>query len=464
MNPSDSPPTEELLDHMRWQADPLADDTVSRILGPWQPLPAAASVETSLAANAASWQRLAVVNRLFGKWQDNHSLLGWQADPANTPPDIATELERYVRTAQCLPDWADPGKIARAEQLFLDHGVLSCVLLFCASLPECYVVPDLSSVLHTSGQLEAHTDYRIRATAAMIFPVMMPGGLMAPDGSGIAQILKVRLIHATIRNLILRGNPAQVRSASPSRHSGTAPGVVPPVPAMQTSGDMQQTLFALGWDANEKGLPCNQEEQAYTLLTFSYVFLRSLRKLGIGLARADEEAYLHTWNVVGHVLGIRRELMADGMEQAARLFAMLQTRGCSHQVAPDPRPGLAQALMKTMAQVLPLRILKPFPVLLTRHLCGRATTRHLGLTHAVPWWSRLLFAIGMLLVRGLDALIRLVSPRFCISHLVTRLLGQQFMARILMDQVRPLKLPQSLLDRIGSQMQGWRKVLRPARD
>ncbi|MEB0178442.1 oxygenase MpaB family protein, partial [Undibacterium sp. CCC3.4] len=70
----------------------------------------------------------------------------------------------------------------------------------------------------------------------------------------------------------------------------------------------------------EDGLPCNQEELAYTLLTFGYVFLRSLRTLGLGLAQEDELAYLHTWNVVGHILGIRRELMAETMEQAEALF------------------------------------------------------------------------------------------------------------------------------------------------
>jgi hypothetical protein len=79
----------------------------------------------------------------------------------------------------------------------MEYGALSVTMLFCSSLPECYVIPDLAAVLHATGQLETHTDYRIRATGAMIFPVMMAGGLTAPDGGGIAQILKVRLIHHT---------------------------------------------------------------------------------------------------------------------------------------------------------------------------------------------------------------------------------------------------------------------------
>ena len=55
-----------------------------------------------------------------------------------------------------------PARSSALKTLHGDHGALSCILLFCASLPECYVVPDLSSVLHTTGQLEQNTEYRIR--------------------------------------------------------------------------------------------------------------------------------------------------------------------------------------------------------------------------------------------------------------------------------------------------------------
>ena len=64
---------------------------------------------------------------------------------------------------------------------------------------------------------EAHTEHRIRQTAAMVFPVMMRGGLMSPGGTGVAQVLKVRLIHATIRHLVLRGTPPDSIPALPPR-------------------------------------------------------------------------------------------------------------------------------------------------------------------------------------------------------------------------------------------------------
>jgi hypothetical protein len=415
------------------RADPLADDAIGRILGD-SAIGAGPDLDTMLGT-------IALVNAQLARWQLNGDLAGWRAG-AGVPPEIARGLEDYVAASSRLPDWADADKIARAERIFMDMSMLSCTLLFCASLPQCYVIPDLAAVLQVAGQLDQHTDYRIRSTAAMIFPVMMRGGLTDPSGGGVAQAIKVRLIHATIRHLILRGAPQQALAAGP----------VPPL-APRGAG-LQQTLYAHGWDSAQRGLPCNQEELAYTLLTFSYVFLMGLRRLGLGLPAADEEAYLHAWNVLGHLLGIERALMADSMDAARVLFEGIQARG---QVrTPDARPALATALARTLQRYIPFTLLKPFPVLLTRHLCGAAASKDLGLDGHVSWLSRALFALGMGAVLAVDASVRLFAPGFSISRLVGRILGYRLTVTLLMDQTRPLKLPTALLGQVDDVVRGWR--------
>ena len=433
------------LQRMQHHADPLGDRTIATILGPW-------AQDVAPAPDAPQMQQIARVNQLFAQWTDNASLESWTAPADLLGTEAAQALTRYVQEAQALPSWADRRKIERAEQLFMERGALSCILLFCSSLPECYVIPDLSAVLHQAGQLEQHTEARIRSTAAMIFPVMMHGGLSTGKGAGIAQALKVRLIHSTIRNLILRGAPPGTDVPAPLL---TADHPLAGIASAQGHASMYAALFSLGWNVKAQGLPCNQEEQAYTLLTFSYVFLRSLRRLGIGLDRADEEAYLHAWNVVGHLIGIEQALMAHTMEEATVLFERMQARGRAEPVTPDPRPALGAALMNAMATSIPWKIVQPFPPMMTRLLCGHATATDLGLTAPAPWASRLLFWGTLGLARAIDSVMRIAFRNFSITRMLTRILGYHFMSRVLMSQTRPLQLPNELLQQVDSVVHDW---------
>ena len=422
------------LDEMRWVADPPADDAVAAILGN-------ASAEERA-------RRVEALNATIRTWQTNGGVATFRPDAKLAALGLAEPLASYLTAAQALPPWADAARMARAEALFMEYCALSVTMLFCASLPECYVVPDLAAVLHATGQLEDRAEHRIRTTGAMIFPVMMHGGLTQPEGAGIAQVLKVRLIHATIRNLILRGPPAE----------RTARSKVPALATVQPGDSMTHALGVHGWDLARCGLPNNQEELAYTLLTFGYVFLRSMRRLGIPLDALQEEDYLHAWNVAGHFLGIRRELMVDTMDEAAELFARMQARGRAAWGAgrgPDPRPPLAAALMGAMKSVFPEGVLRDFPVLLTRRLLEPQSRIDLGLEGQVSLASRTAFAAVMGTLRGIDAIARLAFPDFSLSRLVTRAAGYRLTCALLMSQTRELALPSALRPGIRALIARW---------
>ena len=173
------------------------------------------------------------------------------------------------------------------------------------------------------------------------------------------------------------------------------------------------------------------------------------------LFRSDEEAYLHCWNVVGHVLGIRRELLVDTMGQAEVLLAQMQTHGRARPWQPDPRPALGAALMNAMEKAIPFRVLKGFPVLMTRYLCGTICAREIGVSAHASWMTNLFFVLGMGLTRAIDTVVRWVLPEFSISRFFTRVVGYHLMSRVLLDQTRPLKLPQHLLNQVTRAMGQW---------
>ena len=460
-------PSDAELAEWQWVADPHADEAVAAIVGPWPahrhaleaaPLAVSAQAATSDPESAGAWRRIGELNAAMSSWRDNAAVVGWRAD-SQMDAVVSGAIERYVTAASPLPAWAEPERIARAERLFMDHGALSVTMLFCASLPECYVVPDLAAVLHATGQLEDRAEHRIRTTGAMIFPVMMRGGLTRPDGSGIAQVLKVRLIHATVRNLILRESPEAAVAKLLAANDAEGSGIVPALAAIQGTDTIHRALYVHGWDLKGAAVPNNQEELAYTLLTFSYVFLRSLRRLGIPFTPEEERDYLHAWNVAGHFLGIKRELMVDTMEDAAELFARMQARGradwARRPSALDPRPRLGAALMDAMKSVIPDGPFKSFPVLLTRRLMEPASVRDLGLDGHVSWLSRTLFRLLMVTTRGLDALGRLFVPGFSLSRLITRLVGYRLTCALLMSQTRELSVPSTLRPGILALIGAW---------
>jgi hypothetical protein len=463
-----SPVAEAALDEMQWIADPHADDAVAAILGPWPavradappPRLAASALEAAGDPDAARrLLRIEALNTVIRSWQDNAGVAEWRADASQSAAGLADPLEAYVSVAGELPPWADRGRIARAEQMFMDYGALSVTMLFCASLPECYVVPDLAAVLHATGQLEERAEHRIRTTGAMIFPVMMRGGLTDPRGSGIAQILKVRLIHATVRNLILRSPPTAAIAAMRFAEAAGVSGLIPPLASIQPGDSMHRALYAHGWDLKACAVPNNQEELAYTLLTFSYVFLRAMRRIGNGFTRQEEEDYLHAWNVAGHFLGIRRELMVETMDDASELFARMQARGreqwARRRDPVDPRPSLGGALMGVMESVFPEGAFRKFPVLLTRRLVEPASARDLGLDSRVSWLSRFAFAAIMGTSRGIDAVVRLVFRDFSISRLLTRAIGYRLTCALLMSQTRDLSVPSTLRPGIRALIAKW---------
>lgn len=444
----------EALDTLRYAGDPLADATVARLMHDWVSPAAGQSLEQVQQLNQGPLERLNVATRLLHQMPVNGGLADWRPLPPPAYPDLADVLVDYVQQALQDYAWEPDPQVDQAEQVFAELGVLSCLIQFCASLPECYVVPDLSDVLHVAGQLEQHTDHRIRATAAMIFPVMLPGGLTSATGRGVGQILKVRLIHATIRHLILRGEPRAVL-ASVRRAAGTPLGMVPPLPPAVPVQGLQASLLSHGWDLQQHGLPCNQEELGYTLLTFSYVFLRSLRRLGLGLSPEQESAYLHCWNRAARLLGVSDAILASHYGSAAELFALIQQRARAGRPLPDVRPLLGRALVANLESVVPLRLLKPVGPLMIHHLCGQEVASEIGVVTPAGGLSVLIFNLGMALTRGVDALVRVFVPGFSLARFFTRLIGQQYVWAFLLSQTRPLVLPTELLGEVHATLNTW---------
>jgi hypothetical protein len=292
-----------------------------------------------------------------------------------------TQMQEYLHLSARLPAWADPAQIRLGEHVFLRYGLTSFGVLACASLPECYVLRDVAAVLGATQRLAEHARRRIFETSMMVLAVMAEGGLAA-GGSGVRVVQKVRLMHAAVRHLILTS---------------------PPAPAGRTPGSLADALLTQRWP-RERGTPLSQEDLAVVLLTFSHVMLRGWAHLGIALTSSESAAYLHCWNIVGHLLGIRDDLLAHDVEGAAALFDAVKGRRAGD--TPDGR-ALTTALIGVCESFAgPSRVLlRPIPRILMHGLLQSETCQMLAIPALGPWHTsyRPLLRAGVLVGNGVKS-------------------------------------------------------------
>jgi len=230
------------------------------------------------------------------------------------PAQLPAEVQKFLKETVNLPDWADPSKIERGQKLFELSGLEITLCLFCASLPSSYAASKAVQVLHLTAQLDTNTRRRVMETAQFLFDVLSKGSL-GKRGKGLRTIQKVRLMHAAVRLLIRE------------RHK------------------QQPNLWHRDW-----GTPINQEDLAATMLVFWYVVGQPMRQLGVKVSDEDQEAYLHLWNVIGHQLGVRDELLISDVAQANALIDLIRRR--QFRASPEGQE-MTRALLVLLDQLTP---------------------------------------------------------------------------------------------------------------
>lgn len=229
---------------------------------------------------------------------------------------VNDELIEFLSSYNHLPerDWIHRDTLREGGEFYRSNGVLGFLVLACASLPACYSWNNESQVLGYTGKLlkHGHAPRRLPETAQFVIDVAAKGAF-EPDGTAIRAARKVRLIHAIIRYLIVR--PMSVDIA-------VKEGVLMPDP-------MHQDAHHHGDDWRpDRGMPISQEFMAGTLLTFSHLVLRGLRKMGVHASEREQQAYLHRWNALGYFMGIEEDLLQqlDSQQNAQAIFESINQR------------------------------------------------------------------------------------------------------------------------------------------
>ena len=121
-------------------------------------------------------------------------------------------------------------------------------------------------------------------------------------------------------------------------------------------------------------------------MTFSYVAVRSYVKLGVPMPEAQKNAYVHCWNVVGYLMGIREDLLPANYAESRKLYEAIREHQGGRSAAGQ---ALTAALMNLLKNMMPPGA-RHLPVILTRYLVGSQNAQILGLTKA-PFRNRVQF-------------------------------------------------------------------------
>lgn len=193
-------------------------------------------------------------------------------------------LRELVEQAADVPPWVDWETCDRGGELLLRAGPLGGAVLGARSLVLGYATPGGNKPLVFSGRLKEQASSRLNETARFVQAVCRPGG-MRPFADGWQITLKVRLIHAQVRSMIL------------------------------ASGR---------WRSEDWGLPANQHDLAGTTLLFSVSIIEGLRTLGVSIAPSEAEDYVHLWRWVGRTIGVDADLLPASEAEGMRLAALIE--------------------------------------------------------------------------------------------------------------------------------------------
>lgn len=219
-------------------------------------------------------------------------------------PEAPDALRALFAEIDHVPVWVDWGTIDRGGELLFRSGIAGGIVLGAKSLVLGYVSPAGNKPLVLSGRLQQQAARRLNETSRFVQAVCRPGGLQR-HGDGFAITIKVRLMHARVRRMILQGGR---------------------------------------WDAASLGAPINQHDMAGTQLLFSVAVLEGLRSFGFKIASEESESYMHLWRYVSRLIGVDPEISVSSELEAQALANLI----AATQGAPDEDSrALTRALLES---------------------------------------------------------------------------------------------------------------------
>ncbi|WP_043622372.1 oxygenase MpaB family protein [Nonomuraea candida] len=277
------------------------------------------------------------VNELLRTWTKNGQPL-----PAGLPADLRDFMER----ARQLPSWADQGKLGTVVEFNKKRGLYLGLLYGLASGMMSTVIPKEALAVYYS-QGGADMKDRISKTAKLGYDIMSANAYR-PDGEMVVTCVKTRLVHAAVRHLLPQ-----------SPH----------------------------WsEVAEEEIPISQRDMMVTWHSLPTTVMQKLVAWKVPIPAAESEAFLHSWQLCAHMLGIKDEYIPSSWAEADSQAEQVLTP----VLAPTPEGvKLADILLNLGSEVDAGILSKPILGAFTRFMLGNEIAGWLKIPRE-PVWDPLL--------------------------------------------------------------------------
>ncbi len=209
-----------------------------------------------------------------------HAMLAGALDGSGAPISGAPEsLREFLAQAEDVPGWYDRGLARVASRAFLRNSDIVLSALVGGSIVEGFSTL-ISKSFRIRGRVMNMGVRRLKANGMQLVEQYLPGG-MDPGGDGWRLTLRVRLVHAQSRRLLVRSDE---------------------------------------WDQDRYGMPISAAHVLLAGAAFSGRLMRHTAALGGDFTQEEREAYVHVWRYTGLLMGIPEEILFHDEASALRVF------------------------------------------------------------------------------------------------------------------------------------------------
>lgn len=230
----------------------------------------------NLVATLLANDNVTTVNTMLKTWVHNSDPI-----PTGLPHGVGDFLAQAVQ----LPRWANRDMLKTAATFNANQGaILDLSYGMGSGMMSCLIPHEAKAVYYSLGGADMKS--RIAKTAKYGYDIGSTNAYQ-PAGDMIVTSVKVRLAHATVRNLL------------------------PKSPYWKPSAD--QTA------------PISQRDLLITWHSLATFVMRNLQKWGAKYTTDEATAYLHLWQVSAHMLGIQDQFIPATWDDAFAQFDQVVT-------------------------------------------------------------------------------------------------------------------------------------------